>query len=635
MSRTYLARYISWNSFLSPLGPNPILAFAFLDERYLLLLGLHGDNEVRVIDVEQGREVDSLPIGLDREAFYSDLSVSPNGALLALDWFWSTQTGPHSYETESMIQVWNLGSKTLLTSLNLGSDSPENMAFSPDGAWFGVSSSETGLTVFETSNFEPVINHNPGSRSDFSFVPGSTEIYLVQDQGIFTLDILTGHHQSFFDPEAQPSAVTFDMAGNLIAVGDQNGKVYFLEPGNPTAFPKKVSSSPILDLSFQPSGQILAVSTSTRLYFLALRDKLPTLTPRPPTATVAPTVTPTTGPTATAQPTPTARPTGTAVPLAEAVKGELPVISAQNATGLQHVASFTLDQDIEDVSWANDGSTFWITDRWGQRDFFRLDLDEALLKHVLALHSTGLGGSAVSPDGARLAVQNAQGRFDVFDLANGTLLQTVGGDVDQIYADIAWSPQMDVLATMFIIPLGQHSWPEIRVYDLESGKRIERHGSAGVVDTYGLLFSPGASFIATSSRLDGNTYVWNRSTSTVALSLWGTQPAFNPSGSLIAVGALDSVYVYSTADGSRITTVEVPQADQRDTVRSTFSADSSLLVTTGSALRLWQLPAGDLLTHLESESPYTHAVFSPDGKLLVTVRGEGAATRIIIWAVVP
>jgi WD40 repeat protein len=322
--------------------------------------------------------------------------------------------------------------------------------------------------------------------------------------------------------------------------------------------------------------------------------------------------------------------------MAEALKGEVPVISTDNASAAQHVANFIIEEGVEDVFWSTNGKTLIITNKQGEADFYSFSYESATLENSRILYNQDTYSFAISPDGKQIAKQNDKGQFEIYDIATNELVQTAGGEVaSSQYVFIAWSPQMDVLATMYFIPPAWASFPEIRVYDVDTTERVENYASEDIPSAYGLVFSPGGSLIATTSSMTGDTYVWNRNTGAVGLQFFGEQPAFNPNGQWIAIRSVGSVTVHSTADGSTIVELEAPLREDVYQAETTFSPDSSLAVTTGANLSIWQMPEGNRIAHFGAEEPYTHAVFSPDGKLLVTIRREGDQSRVIIWAVLP
>ncbi len=609
-------------------APEEINALAFLDEQTLLLTVERAGQGVQVIHFADNT-AEVWPFTANQEGIYRDVEVSPDGKTLVLVRYSASFPAPGTFALMSIAEVWDIGTQTKTKPLVQANLFIPDMEFSPDGKWLGMIGS--GFTLFDATTFEEVLSYEPSEEiSSMSFHPDGMRMFLVYEQWIISIDTVSSETKTFASTGGNPQSGTFSPTGSLFVAANEEGNLKFFDliSGEQVSWePAKTFS--FEDVSFHKEGKILAVVGSREILFLSTGQPLPTSTPRPPTNT----------PPASETPTPLLPTfTGTPVPIAEVLQnGDLPVITSQNADKLQHVANFVVAQDIQDVFWSPDGTKLIVVHPVEGVDVYSFAAQQGILQKTQIIPTWDTDSFAVSPDGAQIAKRNIQGQFEIFDTQTGEQITVVGGPVENdLGAFIAWGPHMDILATMYNIPLAwTNNAPQIRLYDLNSGDLKGVYGDFNVLQTSGLTFSPGGTLLATTSLLDNFTYVWSLKSGKLAYSLYGTQPVFSPNGQMLAARNTDTIVVYSTADLSQLAFCEAPLWETADYSNSIFSPDSTLLVTTGNALRFWSLPDGTSAAEFETQEPYTHAAFSPDGKLLVTVRGEGASTRIMIWAVLP
>lgn len=610
--------------------PEEIYAIEFLDDQFLLFATASAGSGIQVYDVQSGAIVETWPFAPKQNGIYDDLEISPDGKLLAITYFWFTGTAPGEGVVDGFVDVWNIETKTKIATLNNGLEFIREIVFSPDGKWLGMLGDVSGLTLFDTIAFHAVMEYHPVDARGITFHPNGTLIYLVLEQSLVAIDLQTGDPEIVVTLSGDPVKVLFSPANSVFVVAKRFGKLDFWVSESDQRISRDFRTSESLqEIAFDLSGKILALADTSGISFIATGNELPTPTPRPPTDTPAPTDTP------TPLPTPTPRPTGTPISIADAIRsGDTPLISAENAGKLQHVANFVFGRQVNDVVWSPDGTKLMFTNFSEGVDIYTFSYAQGL-QNTQIIPAWDTNSFAISPDGSKIAKRNNAGQFEIFDTTTNEILQVVGGAVDNpLGASIAWSPLMDVLATMYFVPFGSGSVPEIRIYDLTTA-HVGAYAREDILQTEGLVFSPGGTLIATTSGLDGNTYVWNRNTGKIALALYGSQPSFSPNSEMIATRGTDTLSLYAIADGSLITSLDAPLSDASPLAETAFSPDNTLIVATGTSLSVWSLPDGTFVTEFEAQEPYTHVVFSPDGKLLVTVRGEGAHTRVVIWAVLP
>jgi WD40 repeat protein len=189
---------------------------------------------------------------------------------------------------------------------------------------------------------------------------------------------------------------------------------------------------------------------------------------------------------------------------------------------------------------------------------------------------------AFSPDGKRLAAGGYRSALTVWEVKTGKCVLRLAVPYDYI-DQAAFSPCGRFLAAVGSSYKGSEKGVvgEVQIWDLRTGKQralLEGKG-AGVVQ---LAYSPDGKRLAVGQR-DGTVLVWDLRSRSVVRTLRG--------------------------DGQRVGSMA-------------FSPDGTRLVTTGSAVRVWELAGGK--GRLISRRPkwdIAQVAFSPDGKSVLGVAG--------------
>lgn len=297
---------------------------------------------------------------------------------------------------------------------------------------------------------------------------------------------------------------------------------------------------------------------------------------------------------------------------------------------------------------------------------------------------------AFGPDGRKLATLTDAGELRLWDLTTGKLIHLFSDSEWFWHAGVAFSPDGTSLASF-------HHF-RVRLWDVASGKeRLPSESPDGCVNA--LAFSADGKTLATSSWCENVAHLWDtargRHLRILRGHTWSMHTvAFRPDGKILATGSGDrSVRLWDPVTGKLLST----QWGHTDPVTAlAFSSDGTLLASgsedgtirirdgaTGKTLqvwkelavvpdslcfspngktlvsvsnyshgeratRLWNVPSGKS-ERLEEEDGYrggTAAVFSPDGRLLITsgvwdngsrelnhywLRVYEVATRQMIW----
>jgi WD40 repeat protein len=178
------------------------------------------------------------------------------------------------------------------------------------------------------------------------------------------------------------------------------------------------------------------------------------------------------------------------------------------------------------------------------------------------------------------------------------------------------------------------------LFDAATGQRLWQAEQQGErIGTWGALsFSPDGKHVLTSCPSEAS--LWDAATGKIARALsapedWYADAAFSPDGKRIVTASLTrTARVWDTATGKEL----VPLVGHEGQIGSAaFSPDGCLVVTvatdrTDRTCRLWDAHSGKQVGTLKDENYASRAVFSPDGRQILTYFVGGAAR---IWPVDP
>ena len=159
-----------------------------------------------------------------------------------------------------------------------------------------------------------------------------------------------------------------------------------------------------------------------------------------------------------------------------------------------------------------------------QRSASEMRLYDVSGKLVRTLDKSGPGGltPVFSPDGKTLAVGNRNHETQLFEVATGTLLHTLGEKMTQ---GIAFSPDGKVLAAAYV------EGP-VRLWDVATGKLLHEKPS-GNKEVYAVDWNPKGDVLVTSGR-EGKIVLWNADNLTKLVELdapdWVIQARFTADG---------------------------------------------------------------------------------------------------------
>ena len=239
---------------------------------------------------------------------------------------------------------------------------------------------------------------------------------------------------------------------------------------------------------------------------------------------------------------------------------------------------------------------------------------------------------AFSPDGNTIASGGGhmEGLGDGIYLRNahtGKLQKTLLGHVYDTLS-VCFSPDGKTLASG-----GQAGNNDIRLWDLDTGERLETLGGQGWNDVNSVVFSPDGNIIASGSegetiRLasgsEGKTIrLWSPHTGLLLKTLTGhtasvNSVVFSPIGNTLISAGGDSIRLWSTRTGEHLKTLSV------SAMSVVFSPDGNTFVSGSSdGIRVWNTQTHELLkTFIGYTSSVGSVVYSPDGNIIASGNGN-------------
>ncbi len=262
-------------------------------------------------------------------------------------------------------------------------------------------------------------------------------------------------------------------------------------------------------------------------------------------------------------------------------------------------------------------------------------------------HGTIATSVEFSPDGRQVVTHDADGIVRVWDLAGGAgraSAPVVSDRLNVFPGGIVLSPRGDRLVTTT-------GFNDTRLWDPQAGRFVGplQHGGALTK-----AFSPDGRLLVTGS-MSGTARVWDAATGRpvsdwVRHSGWVAHAAFSPDGRLVVTAGQDRIASIWEADTGR----QLAELRHQHAVRwAAFSPDGRRVVTgtgdfadNGELLfplsdpkrageaRVWDAATGrPLIPPLPHAGAVQRAVFSPDGRRILTVTAGGPASRdtVQVW----
>ena len=427
-------------------------------------------------------------------------------------------------------------------------------------------------------------------------------------------------------PTSQP--VTFEVP--TVSTAPQ-----VVPPTMPTAAPvpaAPIGRSPVLTGCLIGAAILLALAAFAICALLALFafGPLRSVVPAAGTAAGVPTRVPTTAPDTTPQPAPTtiggARPT----PITALSANAITLASAATITQTGAITASVFGP----VAFTADGATLAV----GVGNRISL-VDPTTLSERAELpgHTGAITSLAFASDGAVLASgASDEATIYLWDSRTGAQLRALTGHDGGWTRSLAFSPDGSLLVS-------GGTDETVRVWDVASGTlRQTLRGHTGFVG--GVVFSPDGTRVASASR-DGTVRLWDVASGTAVADFtfetptsddgvtryWTTGLAFAPNGETIAVGATNnSVYLIDAATGA--VSRELLGHNNWVVIRGVIYTTDGRLLTAAldGTIRIWDAATGTEIAVLEQHRQSILGItVSADGTRMASTSDQEG--RMLLW----
>jgi len=230
--------------------------------------------------------------------------------------------------------------------------------------------------------------------------------------------------------------------------------------------------------------------------------------------------------------------------------------------------------------------------------------------------------AAFSPDGTRIVTAPSDGTAQIWDVADGRLIQTLKAPEESGVVFAAFRPDGNSVVTA-------SKDGAVRIWDLRSATQIGPTLTDGAEITSADVSRDGTLIVA--GYVYGPATIWNAATGAEIATLEGHEDvvisaAFSPDGKRIVTASRDgTARVWNAADGDAI---GPPLRHDAAVNAASFSPDGQRIVTASDdrRARIWDAADGDAITTLQGHvGSVISADFSPDGTKVVTASGDGTA----------
>jgi uncharacterized repeat protein (TIGR02543 family) len=242
-----------------------------------------------------------------------------------------------------------------------------------------------------------------------------------------------------------------------------------------------------------------------------------------------------------------------------------------------------------------------------------------------ATNSDRINTCTFSHDGTKFIAGSSDRLINIWNAADGTLLQTLDASAPQIHNSSVESLAINPAGTKLVSVNNQ----QVKLWTLPAGTLQTLSGHTDWV--VGCAFSPNGNIFATAS-FDTTVKVWN---STGTLLKTFTSPdqqrcvVFSPDGSMLAsAGGDDIVTVRKVSDWSTVTTLQ----GHTDSIYSIAWSPNGAYIGTGSydqTAKVWNVSDGSLRFTVSNNGGNIYGVaFSPDSTTFAVATGEGNTIKL-------
>ena len=549
------------------------------DGKTLAGIDNHG-KRLRLWDVTTGKEIATLP-GIGVTVYCT--SFSPDGKTLAVGGSERRRADGKDY-TVGLVNLWDVETRTVRTTLVGHTDGVFSVSFSPDGRTLAsIGSSDGAIHLWDVASGEQIailsghirkvnrvsFGRDSKTLASFSYEDGRVNVWdLATRLPKFTI---SGHRSFSKSPDRKD--VIFSPDGKTLAsIGSSDGAIHLWD----VATGRQRASlngclgvgQYILSAGFSPDGRTLASSGSDNM--MRIWD----------------------------------------------------VASGREISALKHDSDVRHDRDVRHVSFSPDGKS--LASHRGGREVRLWNVGDWTEKSVLS-HFSLVESVSFSPDSRTLA-STVSGDKDVhlWDVDTGKRIGALTGHTENV-ASVSFSPDRD---SGILASADTHG--TALMWNVDSRRVI------ATLSGYSVSFSADGKTLATAdfdvARL------WDVPTGTeigtlIGHSDWVRSVTFSPDGKALAsvtsVNYGPSELILWDVEGRR----EIAVLSNIDTTSVSFSPDSKTLASMGydpGAVYLWDAATGKKknVTFTRHTGNVYSASFSPDSKTLASAGGEDGTVRL-------
>ncbi len=467
----------------------------------------------------------------------------------------------------------------------LGEGSITDTAYSPDGAWIAVASSD--IWLYDTHTGAEIVLHAEHPDDGVFSVAFSPNGQILasghdDDHKIRLWEVETGQQKATLEGHRYwVNSLAFSPDGHTLASGYSSEIVLWdVETGQQMATLERHGFSIICSVAFSPDGQTLASGS-----------------------------------------------TDDTIRLWDVSTGQL------QATLKGH------ESPIHSLVFSPDGQTLASgSGSWGTilGDFtVRLwDVSTGQLQATLTGHGSLVHSVAFSPDGQTLASGSRDSTVRLWDVETGQPLAILREHTDWVYS-VAFLPDGQTLASGSrdgtVLLWDTSPYINITLQSVDAGQPLATLVPEGRTDwVYSVAFSPDGKTLASGSG-DLTVRLWDVGTGQSLIPLeksYGFSVAFSPDGKILASGSPSgTIQLWEVSTGQQMATLK---GHRSDVYSVAFSPDGKILASGGAqdyTIRLWEVSTGQQMATLDLEGwPILSVAFSPDGQTLAS-----GGSQLLLW----
>ena len=514
----------------------------------------------------------------------------------------------------------------------LGEGSITDIAYSPDGAWIAIASSD--IWLYDTHTGAEIIlpaEHTDDGVLSVAFSPNGQILASGHDDHKIRLwEVETGQQKATLEGHRYwVYSLAFSPDGHTLASGYSSEiMLWDVETGQQTATLERHGFYIICSVAFSPDGHTLASgSTDDTIRLWDVRTGQLQATLKGHESSIH-----------SLAFSPDGQTLASGSGNWDTIWGDFTVRLWDVSTGQLQATLKGHGSTVHSVAFSPNGHTLASGSRDGTGRLWDVDTEQPLA--ILREHTDWVYSVAFLPDGQTLASGSRDGTVLLWDtspyinIALQAILDTEQplatlapeGRTEWVYS-VAFSPDGKTLASG-----GMGNDYAVRLWDVET--RQQRATLEGHTDwVHSVAFSPDGKTLGSGSG-DLTVRLWEVGTGQLPIPLensHGLSVAFSPDGKTLASGSPDgTVRLWEVGTGQQMATLK---GHRGDVYSVAFSPDGKILASGGAGdytIRLWEVSTGQQMATLDSEGWSVYSVaFSPDGKTLAS----GCYAQLLWWDV--